>query len=455
MSRFLSAVSRFVLFVAAAATISATPALAQQLRAAAGAKAKEQFFPVLIYRTGPYAAAGSGLGSGYIDYLDMLNKRDGGVNGVKLTWEECETEFKTDLGVACYEKLKGKGSTGATVFAPLATGLTYALIEKATADKIPLVTIGYGRADASDGSVFPYVFPIVTNYFSQSTAKIQFIAKFSGGLHRMKGKKIAHLYHGSPYGKETIPILDLQAQKYGFQVTHIEITLPGTDQSAQWAKVKELRPDWVILRGFGAMNAVALQGAKAIGFPASRVVGVWWAGAEEDVIPAGDAARGYVSTAFNLTGSDFPVIKDIVKHLYSGGKKGAIEDPKRIGSVYYNRGVIQGIVVTEAMRTAQGKFGNRPLTGEEMRWGLENLSIGDLRINKIGAFGLMQSLKLSCRDHEGGGAVKFQKWMGREWIAISGWIPSDQSIARPLIEESAARYAKEKNITPRDCSKET
>ncbi|HET9700221.1 MAG TPA: ABC transporter substrate-binding protein, partial [Burkholderiales bacterium] len=76
------------------------------------AQAKEQFLPMLSYRVGPYAAGGTGFFSGYIDYLDMLNKRDGGIGGVKLTWEECETEYKNDRGVECYERLKNKGPTG-------------------------------------------------------------------------------------------------------------------------------------------------------------------------------------------------------------------------------------------------------------------------------------------------------------------------------------------------------
>jgi branched-chain amino acid transport system substrate-binding protein len=415
---------------------------------------QEQFIPILSYRIGPYAEAGKGIFGGYIDYFDMINRRDGGVNGVKLTWEECETEYKVDLGVACYEKLKRKGPTGATVVAPYSTGITYALIEKATADKIPLVSMGYGRADATDGRVFPYVFPIVTNYWSQSTAKIQFIAKFSGGVHRLKGKKIVNLYHGSAYGKETINILNLQAQKYGFELTHIEVPHPGTDQQAQWKQIKQIQPDWVILRGWGVMNPTALTMAKSTGFPASRMLGVWWSGAEQDVKPAGDAARGFMTAAFHLGGADFPIIKDIVKHVYANGGNGQMDDPKLIGTIYYNRGVIEAMISVEAIRTAQARFGNRPITGEEMRWGLENVNLSDRRLNQLGAFTFMQSLKLSCNDHEGGGAVKFQKWMGDEWIAISGWIPSDKSMVRPLIDESAAKYAQEKNITPRDCAKD-
>jgi branched-chain amino acid transport system substrate-binding protein len=122
--------------------------------------------------------------------------------------------------------------------------------------------------------------------------------------------------------------------------------------------------------------------------------------------------------------------------------------------MYYNRGIIHGILNTEAIRTAQAKFGKKPLTGEQVRWGLENLNLDEKRLKELGAYNLLQPIKVSCLDHEGGGAVKFQQWDGKKWKLISDWIKSDQSIVRPMIEESAAAYAKEKGITPRDCSKE-
>ena len=414
----------------------------------------EQFIPMVDYRVGPYAAGGTGTFGGFIDYLDMLNKRDGGINGVKLTWEECETEYKNDRGVECYERLKHKGPTGAAVFNFLSTGITYACIDRATADKIPIVSIGYGRADSSDGRVFPYVFPLVTNYWSQNTAKIKFIGMKSGGMDKLKGKKIVNLYHGSAYGKETIPILDLQAKKYGFTVTHIEVAHPGNEQESQWLQIRQLKPDWVILRGWGVMNPVALKTAAKVGYPRDKIIGVWWAGAEEDMIPAGEAAKGFIAAAFHPSGTNFPVLQDIKKLVYSGGQKGNLDDLSRFGSIYYNRGVIHGILNTEAIRTAQAKFGKKPLTGEQIRWGLENLNLDEKRIKELGASGLLQPLKTSCLDHEGGGAVKFQQWDGKQWKLISDWIPADKEMVRPLIEESAAAYAKEKGITPRDCSKE-
>ncbi len=414
----------------------------------------EQFVPMNGYWVGPYAAGGSGIFGGFIDYMNMINSRDGGINGVKLTYEKCETEYNNARGVECYERTKKRGPTGASLVHPLSTGITYSLIDKGTADHIPIVSIGYGRTDASDGRVFPWVFPLITNYWSQNTAKIKFIGMKEGGMEKLKGKKIVNLYHDSAYGKETIPVLDVQAKKYGFEVTHIPVAHPGNEQQAQWLQVRQIKPDWVILRGWGVMNPTALKAAAKIGFPRNHIVGVWWSGAEEDVIPAGDAAKGYIAAAFNVSGANYPVIKEIEKFVYAKGK-GEMEDHSRVGSIYYNRGVVFGIISTEAIRTAQEKYGKgKPMTGDQVRWGLEHLNIDDGKLKQLGATGFMQALKVSCMDHEGGGAVKFLQWDGAKWNTITDWITSDQSIVRPMVEESAAKYAREKGITPRDCSKE-
>src|SRR5947207_6007085 len=300
--------------------------LAVALAAAAGfstqalAQAKEQFVPVNSYWVGPYAPGGSGIAAGMIDYFKLLNARDRGINGVKLTWEKCETEYRNDRGVECYERSKNKGPTGASVIHPLYTGITYSLIEKATADKIRVISLGYGRTDAADGRLFPYIFPLITTYWSQNTAKIKFIGMKEGGMDKLQGKKIVNIYHDSAYGKETIPVRDVQAKKYGFQVTHIAVPHPGNEQQAQWLQIRQIKPDWGMLRGWGGMNPTALKAAAKIGFPRDRIVGVWWSGAEEDVIPAGAAAQGNIAGGITLPGTSLPVTQDIVQHVYKKGK---------------------------------------------------------------------------------------------------------------------------------------
>ncbi|MGD9952507.1 MAG: ABC transporter substrate-binding protein [Burkholderiales bacterium] len=418
---------------------------------AAVAQAKEQFIPANGYWVGPYAPGGSGFFSGMIDYMTLVNERDGGVNGVKLTWEKCETEYNNARGVECYERSKNKGPTGATVVHPLSTGITYSLIDKATADKIPLISMGYGRASAADGRVFPYVFPLVTTYWSQASSMVNYLGQRAGGMDKLKGKKIVLLYHDSAYGKEPIPILTDLSKDFGYELTTIAVPHPGNEQQSQWLQIRQIRPDWVILWGWGVMNPTALKTAARTGFPREKMVGVWWSGAEEDVIPAGPAAKGYVSAAFNLPGTNFPVMQAILKHVYGKGK-GEFNDKSRIGSIYHTRGVVAGIITVEAIRNAQAKFGKgKPITGEQMQWGIENLDITEQRLKQLGAVGLMPPLKVSCLDHEGSGLVKYQEWDGTKWKPITDWVKPDAKLVREKVVADAAQYAKEKGITPRSC----
>lgn len=415
--------------------------------------ANEQYFPLQSYRVGPYAAGGSGFFGGFIDYLQDVNAH-GGVNGVKLTWSECETEYVVEKGVECYERLKG-GLNGAPAAAtnPLSVGIAYATLERSTADKIPLITINHGRTDSTDGSVFPYVFPLQLNPYSEVSAIINYLGQQAGGLDKLKGKKIVVLYHGSPYGKETIPVIELLAKKYGFQATQIEVPHPGNEQQSQWLTIHRIQPDWVILRGWGVMNPVALKTAKKVGYPANHIIGNIWSNSEEDAAPAGDAAKGFISITTHPSGTSFPVLQDIEKTVIAAGK-GNLNDPKRFGTVYYNLGVVNGILNVEAVRVAQAKYGQHPLTGEQVRWGFEHLNLDNKRLHELGAYGLVQPLKLSCADHEGGGAVRFQQWDGQHWKVISNWIQADRTLLRPIIEASALQYAKEKGITPRNCKAE-
>ncbi len=423
------------------------------LALAGTALAAEQFIPVPSYRVGPYASGGTKYYGGMIDYLYYVNLKEGGVGGVKLAYEECETEYKNDRGVECYERLKKKGESGASAFNFMSTGITYATMDRADKDKIPLMTIGFGRADAKDGSVFPYVFPLVTSYWSQATAKIQFIGQRLGGMDKLKGKKIVNLYHGSAYGKETLPVLEAMAKKYGFELVNVEVPAPGTEQQSQWLEVRRQQPDFVILRSWGVMTPAAIKAAAKVGFPRDKIVANWWGGSEEDVIPAGEAAKGYIAGSYAADGKSFPLIQDLEKTLYAQGK-GNLSDKGAIGTVNYNRGVIGGVMLVEAIRVAQDKYGKKPLTGEQIRWGFEHLNIDAARQKTLGISNMLPQLKTSCSNHEGSGYTRFMQWDGKDWKPVSGWIAADNSVLDPLVKTSAARYAQEKGITPRDCSKE-
>jgi len=425
-------------------------ALAVVVATAGGALAQnEQFFPALVYRSGAYAPNGIPFANGYADYLKLVNERDGGINGVKITSEECETGYATDRGVECYERLKGKGPTGASLFVPLSTGITYALMDKAPADKIPLLTSGYGRSESADGNVVRWAFPILGTYWDAGDIQIEYIAKELGGWDKLKGKKIAHVFHDSPYGKEPIPVLQELAKQHGFTVELMPVTHPGVEQKATWLQIRQGRPDFVLLWGWGVMNSTALKEAAAVAYPREKMLGVWWAGAEADTVPAEDAAKGYKALALNPTGSTFPVHAEVFKHLYD--KNLGIAERKDVGSVLYNRGMINGLFAIEAVRTAQGKFGNKPLTGEQVRWGLENLDLSADKLKQLGFEGLLQPVKVTCENHVGTSQARVHQWDGKTWKFVSDWISSDQKIVRPMVETAAKKYAGEKNLPTDGC----
>jgi branched-chain amino acid transport system substrate-binding protein len=424
--------------VAAGALVGSTAAFAQ---------AKEQFFPILPYRTGPYGPNGAPWANGYVDYLKLVNAR-GGINGVKIIYEECETGYDTARGVECYERLKGKHG-GATLFQPLSTGITFALTDKAPQDKIPLITAGYGRSESQDGTVFGWNFPLAGTYWVAADVLVQHIAKKEGGLDKLKGKKIALVYHDSPYGKEPIALLQERGKLHGFEVQLLPVTHPGVEQKATWLQIRQARPDYVFLWGWGVMNSVALKEAVATGYPREKMYGVWWASAEPDVKDVGDGAKGYNGVAMQHGAHpNAKVTKEILDLVHA---KGQGTGPKEeVGSVLYMRGMLSAMLGVEGVRRAQERYGKgKVMTGEQVRWGLENLALDQKKLDALGFGEVMRPVSTSCTDHMGPAWARIHTWDGTKWACTSDWYQSDDSILKPMVKAAAAKYAQEKKITPR------
>ena len=439
--------------LALAISVAATAAAALLSPEPAGAQAgKEQFFPVLVYRTGAYAPNGIPFANGYVDYLKLVNAQ-GGINGVKVSFEECETGYATDKGVECYERLKGKNG-GATVFQPLSTGITFALTEKAPGDKIPLITAGYGRSESADGGVFKWNFPLAGTYWVAADILVQHVAKKQGGFDKLKGKKITLVYHDSPYGKEPIALLQERAKMNGFEFNSIPVTHPGVEQKAAWLQIRQNRPDYVFLWGWGVMNSTALKEAVATGFPRDKMYGVWWAAAEPDTKDVGDGAKGYHGLALQHGAEpNAKVVKDVMT-LVQG--KGQGTGPKEeVGTVLYMRGLMSAMLGVEGVRRAQERYGKgKVMSGEQVRWGLENLTLDQKKLDTLGFAGVMRPISTSCADHMGAAWARVHTWDGTKWNFTSDWLQADEAILKPMVKAAANKYASEKKLerrTPEDC----
>jgi branched-chain amino acid transport system substrate-binding protein len=429
-----------VLAAAVALGPFAGPALAQD---------KTIFIPLLVYRTGPYAPSGVPSANGFNDYFNLINERDGGINGIKIAFEECETQYDTKQGVECYERLKAKNPV---LVNPFSTGITYQLIPRAPVDKVVIHSAGYGMTASADGSWFPWVFNFPMTYWSQASAFIKYAGQQEGGMDKLKGKKIVHIYHNSPYGKEANPTLEDLARRLGFELTLLAVDHPGQEQKATWLQVRRINPHWIYISGWGVMNQVAVKEAAAHGMKMDHVVGNWWTGTEADVVPAADGAKGYKSMTFHAPGATFKVHQDIFKYVYDKGKGAAKKEA--VGEVLYNRTIINAMLNLEGIRTAMAKYGNKPLTGEQVRWGMENLNLTEQRLEQLGMKGLVRPLRVTCENHEGNGLAAVQQWDGKKWTIVSDWIEPMRDVVRPKLEAAAVAEAKKLNYTKRDCAKE-
>ena len=421
----------------AAAAIAATAGFATPAAA-------DLVVPNLSYRTGPFAAGGIPYADGFMDYFTLLNERDGGIGGEKVSVPECETAYNTEKGVECYEATKGQG---ALVYNPLSTGITYQLIPKVAADGIPLYTPGYGRTSAANGKVFEWVFNYPANYWDGASVAIKHLLDQNGGS--LEGKKIALLYHNSAYGKEPIRTLQELSKKHGFTLAELPIDSPGQEQKSQWLQVRRDKPDYVLFWGWGVMNSVAIQEAANIRFPMENFIGIWWSGSENDVTPAGDGANGYKSLAMHGTGMEYPVYADLKKYVVDAGKAAGAGD--QVGTVLYSRGMYAAMVIAEAIRKAQDIHGTAAVNAKQVRDGFEQLEITEARMAELGLPNFGQPFAASCADHGGPGAAMIQQWdaTAKKWNLVTGFIAPDDEVLNPLVAEDSAAFATENTLTER------
>jgi branched-chain amino acid transport system substrate-binding protein len=376
-------------------------------------------------RTGATQTVGVNLCPGYHDYIRLVNAK-GGVNGHRIKALEIDHEYKVPPAVEAYERHKKEGAVLIGVYG---TPQIYALTQKLTEDRIPGTSPGFGRADATDGTRYPYIFPIAATYWSQAAAAVDFVKKQLGGL---KGKKIAYLFYDNPAGREPIPILEDLAEREGFQLRTFAVPPPGVEMGAQVLDIAQrFRADFVIAHLFGRSPSVSIKELKRVGYPLRKVVSFVWGASEADVEAAGGfgVAEGYYAMQFAGVGSDYPVLQEIREMYRKEGK----EPPKEMAStVFYNRGVLIAAIHVEAIRNAVKAKPDGRITGEDVKKGFE-------QIRGFTLGGLVPPLEITPENHEGGGWVQIWQVRGGKFVKATDWFKAYQDVVARHVREAAKK----------------
>ena len=369
-------------------------------------------------RTGPTRFVGTILCPGIGDYINLINKK-GGVEGHTIRYIEVEHAYKVDRGVEAYERIKRDG--GVATF-DYGTPIVYALTPRHMEDKIPGITPGFGRADATDGERFPYIFPMAATYWSQGAAAMKFI-KDRGAK---KGSKVAYIYYDNPAGREPIPIVRRICEMEGYSCREFAIPPPGVEMASAVLDIaRRFRADFVVSHLFGKSPAISIKEFRKNRFPLDKIVSLVWGAGEMDMTAAGwDNAEGYLAMHFAGVGRDFPVIQEIMQMYKDEGK----EVPEIVGQVYYNRGVFNAAVALEAIRLAIINFGT-PVTGEKVKMGYE-------RIKDFTLSGFLPPLNVTTQDHEGGGWVQIYQTKDGKLVKYTDWFMGYRDVVLDEIKKA-------------------
>jgi branched-chain amino acid transport system substrate-binding protein len=376
-------------------------------------------------RTGLTKPIGIQLCPGILDYVKLVNHQ-GGINGHTLRYIEVEHGYKTDRGVEAYERLKRDGAVAVFDYG---TQIVYALTPRHLEDKIPGLTPGFGRADATDGQRFPYLFPMAASYWSQMGAALQYL-KDQGAT---KGTKIAFLFVDIPAGREPLPIFHRICALEGYECQDFAVPAPGIEMASQVLDItRRMRADWVVGHLFANAPAVSIKEFTKHGFPLDRVVSLVWGAGEDDMTVAGwDMAQGYLGLQFTGVGRDFPVLQEILQ-MYQAAHQ---DVPDYIGGVYYNRGVLIAALMVEGIRLAIEHAG-LPVTGEQVKQGYE-------RIQDFTLGGLLPSLTVTSMDHEGGGWVRLYQTKGKQLVPVTDWFRGYRDLVLDEVKKAVKAEAKQ------------
>jgi branched-chain amino acid transport system substrate-binding protein len=400
-----------------------TAGIALCLAGGASALAKEVLIGGQCDRTGPTQIVGVVICPAIQDYIDLVNSK-GGVEGYQIKYNELDNEYKVPQAVEEYERQKQMGAVSMLIYGtPQAQALNQKLVE----DKIPGTSPGFGISASADGKRFPYLFPVAATYWSQAAGAIQFIKDKLGGS--LKGKKIAYVYYDNPAGHEPMPILEDLQKTEGFELRSFAVPPPGVEVGAQVLDIAQrYRPDFVIDHLFGRSPSVAIKEYKRSGYPLSKVMGLVWASAENDIQSAGgwQVAEGYHTLQFAGAGDDYPVRQEIREMYKAQGK----EPPKGMDdTVIYNRGILNAALHVEAIRNALKSNGGQQPTGEDVKKGFEQ--IHDLTLG-----GLVPPLKVTPEDHEGGGWVQIFQVKGGKFVKETEWFRGYPEVVAEAVKKA-------------------
>ena len=334
--------------------------------------------------TGVFAFAGVGLNAGVGDYCEWHNQTKGGVAGRRLTYVSEDSAYKVDQAMAVFKKLMAAHKP------PVFYGDSTAWAKAAAVEVRQLGTTmtcspSYA-SELADPEKVPYYFMAGPTYAAMCQILLEYIGSQGSG-----GKKptVALVYSDTEFGRDPIAGAKAYAAKLGIEVVQEIVTKPGSaDVSAEVARLRRARPDFVIFHGYVlAPIPEFMRQLREAGLTNTRFMGTIWSmdkSTAEAMGPVGEGWMGVMPYRYGHDTAGAPMMQAMNDFM---AKKRP--DMKYV-STFYTHGWLVGMIFAEIMERCLKA--NKPLTGDNMKAALESMTNWDT--------GGITGLPVNLRGHQ-------------------------------------------------------
>ena len=317
--------------------------------------------------TGVFAFAGVGLNIGLNDYCEWRNEARGGVMGRRLRYISEDSAYKMDQAMAVFKKLMAAHRP--PVFYGDSTAWAKAAAVEVSQLGTTMTCSPSFASDLADPGKVPYYFMAGPTYASMCAILLEYInGQAKGGTK----PTVAIVYSDTEFGRD--PIDAAKAKQLGLNIVQEIITKPGSvDVSAEVARLRRARPDYVIFHGYVlAPIPEFIRQMREAGMNNTQFMGTIWSmdkSTAEAMGPVGEGWMGVMPYRYSHDTKDAPAMVTI--NQFAQKRRPEI----KYVSTFYTHGWLVGSLFAEIMERVLKA--NRPLTGANMKAALETLTDWD------------------------------------------------------------------------------
>ena len=323
----------------------------------------------------------------------LIGEKGATIGGRRVVLTIYDDEGNSTKAAQLFRRLVEKDEVD-VVIGPSITGTALSVKPLANQLKIPNLTHGGSHTVTSPAT--PYVFGV--NPVDRTVVEHMLAV-----MRDRKVKKVALLYPQDGFGLSGGGQLEELAPKYGIEVKHETFAPQDTDMTAQLLRVKDMKPDALVIWGSNPGPSIVLKNAMDLGLKLPVFLG-YGNGTRSFIANTGPAAEGVYVTAMPIIapetlpeGPQKKLLTDFeAKYRAKYGVPPDVAAGHTIDSV---------LILNEALKTIKG-----PLSHEKLRDAIEAVSF-------CGANGCRQ---FTPEDHRGYGekfATVLMQIRGGKWQA--------------------------------------